>query len=150
MIVFNVPGRPQGKARARTVTNPHTGKKHSYTPDNTREYEQRVQMCYKGAKSKEKFFNKEPLVMTIVAYYEIPKSTTKKDRVLIHNGELYPTKRPDVDNIGKIIADALEGVVYANDNQIVRMFVFKEYTEGKAYVKVKIRKLTKDDRLEAG
>ena len=150
MIVFNVPGKPQGKARARTVTNVNTGKKHSYTPEKTKEYEQLVLMCYKGAKSKEKFFNKEPLVMTIVAFYEIPKSTTKKDRELIHSGELYPTKKPDADNIAKIIADALNGVAYADDNQIVRMFVFKEYAEGKPYVKVKIRRLGREDRMKMG
>ena len=38
-VTFHVPGKPQGKARARTFYNPAAGKHVSHTPDNTVLYE---------------------------------------------------------------------------------------------------------------
>lgn len=138
-----------GKERPRTVTNQYSGKTHTYTPERTKDYESLTIQCYKLSKNKEKYMQGEPLVMTVVAYFDIPKSTTKKDKEAIALGAKYPTKKPDADNIGKIIADALNGVAYKDDTQIVRLFVFKEYTESAPHVKVKIRKLEEKDRMQA-
>lgn len=38
-VTFHVPGKPQGKARAKTVRNKHTGKTMSYTPETDLLYE---------------------------------------------------------------------------------------------------------------
>ncbi|XZN30187.1 RusA family crossover junction endodeoxyribonuclease [Clostridium perfringens] len=40
-----------------------------------------------------------------------------------------PTKKPDVDNIAKIILDSLNGVAYKDDSQIVDLRIIKSYTE---------------------
>ncbi|WP_332834903.1 RusA family crossover junction endodeoxyribonuclease [Clostridium perfringens] len=40
-----------------------------------------------------------------------------------------PTKKPDVDNIAKIILDSLNGVAYKDDSQIVDIRIIKKYTE---------------------
>ena len=44
-------------------------------------------------------------------------------------GELHPTKKPDADNIGKIVADALNGVAYQDDAQIILLQIRKTYSE---------------------
>ncbi|MGU8281019.1 RusA family crossover junction endodeoxyribonuclease [Clostridium perfringens] len=65
----------------------------------------------------------------IIAYYKIPKSYTKKRVQVIREGLEKPTKKPDADNIAKIILDSLNGVAYKDDSQIVDIRIIKKYTE---------------------
>lgn len=44
-------------------------------------------------------------------------------------GKILPTKKPDCDNIAKIICDALNGVAYDDDKQIVALKVTKIYSD---------------------
>lgn len=45
--------------------------------------------------------------------------------------------KPDADNIGKIILDALNGIAYADDNQVTQLNIKKNYGS-KSCIKVKI------------
>lgn len=45
------------------------------------------------------------------------------------NGEILPTKRPDGDNIIKVILDALNGFVYHDGAQICKIYFTKKYAE---------------------
>lgn len=125
---FEVMGMPQGKARART------GKGFSYTPEKTVLYENLIKTSFLAADNKKTFFDGEPVEMYITALFPIPKSTTKKDKERIRNKELFPTKKPDADNIAKVICDALNGVAYHDDTQVVKLEVRKAYTEGEPKV----------------
>lgn len=127
---FEVMGMPQGKARART------GKGYSYTPEKTVLYENLIKTSFLAADNKKTFFDGEPVEMYITALFPIPKSTTKKDRERIRNKELFPTKKPDADNIAKVICDALNGVAYHDDTQVVKLSVRKAYTEDEPKVVV--------------
>ena len=133
---FEVIGVPQGKARARTFYNPKLGKHQSITPDKTVLYENLIKTSFMAAENKKTFFDGEPVEMYITALFPIPKSTTKKDRERIRNKELFPIKKPDSDNIAKVICDALNGVAYHDDTQIVKLEVRKQYTEGEPKVVV--------------
>jgi Holliday junction resolvase RusA-like endonuclease len=44
-------------------------------------------------------------------------------------GRIRPTKRPDVSNVIKIIEDALNGLAYRDDSQIVRVVGEKYYSD---------------------
>ena len=109
MICFEIPGKPQGKARARTFYNSKLGKMQSITPENTVLYENLIKHCYLETKC-EPFLDKVPLEVEITACFPIPKSATKKDRERIKLMEYYPTKKPDADNIAKVVCDALNGL----------------------------------------
>ena len=67
------------------------------------------------------------LVLTIGV--AMPQSMSKKQRALVEDGKLFPTKKPDVDNMLKAVMDALNGVVYFDDKQVVSVTVRKYYTE---------------------
>ena len=41
--------------------------------------------------------------------------------------KVWPTKRPDLDNVAKSICDALNKVAYTDDAQIVQLFVARHY-----------------------
>lgn len=129
MAYFKVMGPPQGKARARTFYNPKLGRSQSITPEKTALYENLVKQSFLAAKEKETYFDKEPVSVRILALFPIPKSTTKKDRARIQAGQLHPTKKPDADNIAKIICDALNGVAWGDDTQVVELTVGKRYTQ---------------------
>ena len=137
---FEVPGNPQGKARARTFYNARLGRSQSVTPEKTVLYENLVKNCFME-QCELKFFNKEPLRMCITALFPIPKSTTKKDKALMAEWKLHPTKKPDADNIAKVICDALNGVAYGDDTQVVNLNVKKRYTDEEPKVIVHIEQL---------
>ena len=65
----------------------------------------------------------------------------KKQVKLIENNELFPTVKPDTDNISKIILDALNGLAYYDDNQVTDLTIYKQYatTDEKVGVVVNIR-----------
>ncbi|MBR6337376.1 MAG: RusA family crossover junction endodeoxyribonuclease [Ruminococcus sp.] len=121
-ITFTVPGKPEGKQRPRgTKSGRH------YTPKKTVEYEKKVKACYviQGGKHFE-----GAVFVGVTAYVAIPKSTTKKQRALIEAGKKLPEKKPDVDNILKIVLDALNGVAYDDDKQVTSSFPRKRYAYG--------------------
>lgn len=137
-IKFIVPGPPQGKARARTVRKKN-GQTFSYTPENTVLYENSIKTFY--LQETEKIFNhEEPLQVKITACFVPVKSTSKKRRAQMLNGDIRPTKRPDIDNIVKCILDGLNGVAYRDDTQVVRVEAVKIYAE-KAEVRVEITEI---------
>ena len=141
MINFFIPGKPTGKGRPRVCRNV------TYTPKETKDYETLVRTCYKQKYSnKEPIPAKTPVEVEIYAYFKIHKSMPKKQKELIENNELFPTVKPDGDNISKIILDALNGVAYYDDNQVTDLTIYKQYatTDEKVGVLVKI----KEKRLE--
>lgn len=117
-----IPGKPMGKQRPRVLKSGIT-----YTPKETANYEVYIKQLfateYKMHKPKE-----GPLIMRITAYFPIPQSTSKSKKVAMERGDIRPTKKPDIDNIIKIIADALNGLAYLDDKQIVSCTVEKYYS----------------------
>lgn len=118
-MIFEVLGKPQGKAR------PRIGKFGAYTPQKTVLYENTVKNTFK-----EQFPNFEPFTgeikVCINAVFEVPKSYSKKKREQLLQGTGY-THKPDADNISKIILDSLNGLAYVDDSQVTCLLVFKEY-----------------------
>lgn len=119
---FVVHGTPQGKARHRTTRAGRT-----YTPTKTVKYEKQIVEEYTFQCFNTWFEQGVPLTVTIDAYMEIPKSTSKKRTKMMIDKILRPLKKPDWDNIGKVICDALNGVAYHDDSQVVEGRVRKFY-----------------------
>jgi len=120
MINFTVPGPPKGKGRPR-VTRHGT-----YTPKATKDYEKLIISCIDAEGT---YYEGVPLKATIKCFYPMPKSMPKYKRDMILNGELYPIVKPDLDNVAKAILDALNGILYKDDNQVVELFVTKRYSD---------------------
>lgn len=120
---FTVKGKPQGKGRPR-----FTRRGGVYTPEQTAHYEAYVRLCYNQQCGKQ-FDDNAHLRLDITAYFKIPEGTSKKRRAKMLAGEIRPVVKPDGDNIQKIIADALNGVAYKDDNAIVDWHCQKLYAE---------------------
>ena len=121
MYQFIVPGAPRGKQRPKVTRNG------AYTPEETKRYEQKVLVCFLQEYPRMKPI-RNGVNVHITAFFEIPKSYGKERRERILNGLERPTKKPDADNIAKIILDALNGKVILDDKQVVRLTVSKYYS----------------------
>lgn len=128
MVKFTVPGEPKGKARARTVRG-RGGQTFSYTPEGTVLYENLIKTCYLQDAGAMIFNDGQPLKVTILAFYPVPKSYSKKKKQQMLKDELFPTKKPDIDNIAKCVLDALNKVAYRDDTQVVELRMEKHYAE---------------------
>ena len=122
---FIIHGEPQGKGRPRFSRV--SGR--AYTPEKTASYENLVKIEYINQCKDCKFENGTELVMAITAYYGIPDSKPKKQKQLMRDGVVRPTKKPDMDNIIKIIADSLNKIAYYDDSQIVEATIKKYYSD---------------------
>lgn len=99
-----------------------------YTPKQTIEYEQKIRVSLQRLIS-EKFPKESPLEIKITALFSIPKKFNKEQRKKALNGEIFQTKKPDSDNIIKIILDALNETAYFDDSQVCGINFFKKYGE---------------------
>ena len=124
-IKFTVYGKPFGWQRA--GQNHYT--KVTYTPQQTRAYEQNVAWGYKLAARGFKFPPKTYIGLDITAYYPIPKSATKAERAGMLDGSIRPAIKPDWDNIGKLVSDALNNIAYDDDKSVVDGLVRKFYSD---------------------
>lgn len=122
---FVIPGEPQGKARPRFSRR--NGQ--SYTPDKTVAYEELVRQRFLQTANGERFTDDAEISAHIFANYAVPKSTSRRKKAAMLNDEIRPTKKPDTDNIAKIILDAINGIAYKDDAQVVHLQVEKHYAE---------------------
>ncbi len=146
-IKFTVLGEPMGKGRPRVRVQKFKKADGSdgtfsqaYTPKKTSVYENLVRTEYRLQCGEQHFPEKQMLELRVMAYYQIPKSASKKKREQMLSHEVRPVKKPDSDNVIKIIADSLNQVAYHDDSQIVDVMFRKFYSE-RPRVEVTIRGL---------
>lgn len=119
MVKLIIPGKPMGKQR------PRLGKGFTYTPTATVNYETLVKELFILSKQNKLEGN---LRAIIVAYFPIPQSKSKKQKQEMREALIRPRK-PDCDNIAKIILDALNNLAYDDDSQVVELSVTKYYDD---------------------
>ena len=83
-------------------------------------------MCYRKTTS---YQSDKALRVKIFAYREIPKSTTKKLRAWLLDKTFLCTVKPDIDNIIKVVLDALNDVAYYDDIQVCELVIIREFAE---------------------
>ena len=119
---INIPGKLVSKQRPKFSRK--NGIMRTYTPEKTVNYENWVKMCWMNSGQEKMQGN---IIAVIVARFSIPKAVSKKKRKEMH--ENYCAKKPDCDNIAKSILDALNGIAYDDDSQIVSLDVTKLYSD---------------------
>ncbi len=123
-IRFEVIGKVQGKARPRFSRN--GGKFKTYTPTKTKDYEELIKLTYRTVSN---YKSDKALRMKILVYHQPAKSTTKKLLKALFEKKYLCTIKPDIDNIAKVVLDALNGVAYNDDIQICQLAVIKEFAQ---------------------
>jgi Holliday junction resolvase RusA-like endonuclease len=121
VVVFNVDGDPVGKQRPRFTKAGRT-----YTPKKTADYETLIKEQATAAMGASEPL-KTPIAVFINVLHAIPISYSKK-RVQDCLNQLEHPKKPDLDNVAKAYLDAMNGIVYKDDVQVVRLYVSKRYS----------------------
>lgn len=134
-IEFVVEGQPQGKQRPKFkrmrsyVT--------TYTPQKTKSYEEKVKKSYMEQVGDYKFSD-VPIEVHITAYFEITKSFSKIKKEYAIQNIIKPIKKPDIDNICKVLLDGLNGVAYDDDKVVTDLIIRKRYSyEPRVEIRIK-------------
>lgn len=126
MITITIPGEARGKGRPRFAKRGKFVK--TYTDAKTVSYENLV--AYAGAEAmRGEALIQGPVHVTMNVQVGVPRSWSKKKTAAALAGEVRPTTKPDLDNVIKAIMDALNGVVWQDDKQVVGLSVTKYYSE---------------------
>lgn len=124
LITFTIPGTAISKARPRTTKRGNRAI--MYTPDKTKNYENYVKLVAAQYAPEELLVN--PLDIELEFYLQRPKSLPKKIQ--------HHVKKPDIDNLAKSVMDAMEGVIYVNDAQVIALRAYKLYGFPKCTVRI--------------
>lgn len=111
---FIVEGKVQGKARPRVTMR--GGHARAYTPQKTKDYEGMIRYAYLAAGGK---MLDGPVMVAVETFRSLPKSRPKK---IESEPDVY---KPDGDNVLKAVLDALNGVAYEDDSQVVMLSIIK-------------------------
>ena len=115
-IEFEIPGAPVAKGRPKFST--YGGFPKAYTPAKTRNAEAFVKKCFLEQVKDFKMPNKGPIMLYIVFFMPVPTSISKKKHKELVEKQAWHTKKPDLDNLVKLVNDALNGVAWEDDGCI--------------------------------
>lgn len=136
IIRFEIPGEAQAQMRPRATTI--NGQVRMYDHKKSRNYKSYVQEVAAPHMPDKPI--EGPIEMKVTVYKGLLKSFNKKKRQEALDGILLPTSRPDADNLAKSFMDALNGMAYKDDSQIVTLIAEKRYAE-EPYVFIEIQTL---------
>jgi Holliday junction resolvase RusA-like endonuclease len=125
-IHFQVEGDPKGKGRPRFSRVGNFTK--IYTDKQTLTYEAMIATFAKQAMGGTEPL-KTPVSVFLYVRLPIPQSYPKKRKEACLNGSEKPCKKPDIDNIAKTYLDAMNGVIFVDDTQVIDLHVKKLYAE---------------------
>jgi Holliday junction resolvase RusA-like endonuclease len=126
VAAFRIPGKPQAWQRAGISRRRGRPVVH-FTPAETRAFKRVVALLAKAAMAGRKPVH-GPLVLDATFCMPIPRSWPKRDQLAAEQGLVFPTSRPDIDNLIKGVKDALTGIVWVDDCQVVRTHLQKVYS----------------------
>lgn len=121
-IWFPIEPTPKGRPRFTRFGKP-------YTPKKTQDYEKQIADYFREQPQSFTFWKDIPVAVNLVFGMPIPKSASKSRKEAMAEGTIKHTKRGDVDNLAKAVLDALNGLAWEDDSQIVRLSITKEYAK---------------------
>src|SRR5699024_10591555 len=115
-----IDGKPEPQLRPRISGN------RMYDPKKTKNYKRYVGLLARQQYKGELLIS--PLAIEMDIYRQIPKNTSKKRRKLKNEKTIRPIVKPDVDNYTTGTLDALNGIIYKDDSQVVDLNARKYYS----------------------
>jgi len=121
MVSFTVYTAPVAKARPRVSTR--HGRAFAYTPKKSADYERLI-----AAQCPNRPID-GPLALNLQFGIPIPASWSKRKKADALSGVIRPTSRPDIDNYVKAVMDAVNGLAYYDDSQVVSLYAKLIYSD---------------------
>lgn len=128
-LTFTVPGPPRPLQRARIARRGKFARMYDTAENTTNKatvgfYAAEAMRKFKAYRKGEIFTG--PLKLDVTFYIEKPKSKIRKNS----DPFPYPDSKPDLDNCIKLICDALNGIVWRDDCQVVAIAAGKSWARG--------------------
>lgn len=123
MIAFIVEGNPHAQQRARATSV--NGKVRMYDPEASVSFKELV--AYSALRYRPEKLLEGAITLTLDICRVMPKNFSKKKIEQAKSGILRPTSKPDTSNYLKGVEDALNGIIWRDDSQIVTVIVRKWY-----------------------
>lgn len=139
ILKLKVPGEPCGQGRP--IISTINGRPRGVDPAKSRNYKAYVAaLAVAAAKEQGWQYTEGSVLVVISACFAVAKYKSKKYKAACYDGVELPCKKPDADNIAKIICDAMNGIVYKDDVQVCELTVIKRFVrEGQEpYVDVQV------------
>lgn len=141
-VELAVAGTPRGKGRPRFVRA--TGRAHTDARTERAEADVRLAWIEQGPGAV-RFADYAALRVEVDVILERPRGHFRT------NGELgaaglrapYPTRKPDADNVAKLVVDSLNRVAYRDDAQVVELVVRKRWGD-REQVRVVLERLNRE------
>jgi Holliday junction resolvase RusA-like endonuclease len=123
-LTFSIPGTPVAKGRPKFARRGAFIS--TYTDSKTASYENLVKV-----KAEEAMDGRDMIIgaaaVKLFLFVAPPASWSQKKQRSALAGELHPTSKPDIDNVAKGVLDACNGIVWADDKQVVQLEAIKRY-----------------------
>ena len=113
-VKFTIPGEPVAQGRPRSSTR--GGFARAYDPKKSKDAKGVIRMYAEDAMIGQEPLS-GPIAMVVKFGIALPKSQYRKRKPV---QKTWRVKKPDLDNLVKLVKDACSGVVFLDDNIIVR------------------------------
>lgn len=123
-ITFAVPGAAVPKGRPKFARRGNFVS--TYTPEKTVSFENLVKVMAQQAMQGQDM-HLGPVQASIQITLPIPSSWSGKRQSEAAAERIAPTKKPDMDNVVKALFDAMNGIVFKDDSQVVDAHIRKRY-----------------------
>lgn len=114
-IYFVVHGEPKSKLRPQFRRM--GGFVSTYTPKKTKLAEDHIMVI--ASQHIPNTLITGPILLSVRAYRSPLKSFSKKKLAMALSGEMRPITKPDLDNYVKLVKDALNGLIWKDDAQVI-------------------------------
>ena len=138
-LVVKIPGEPVSQGRPRFST--YGGFARAYDPKKSKDAKQSIKFFVADAMEKQNISHLVgPIMLQVQFGIKLPKS---QERKRIPRPRIWRVKKPDLDNLIKLIKDACSDIVFLDDNQIVKISAEKiQCAQGEApFTKIKFSEL---------
>ena len=131
-VVATVPGQPVPQPRPRVTTRGGFGRAYVPATHPIHAWREAVRQAYDGPQ----FGNAVSVHLEFC--FRRPPSHLKRNDELTAAGRKQPYPKPDVDNLAKAVLDALNGVAWVDDSQVVELRTAKSWIDGDAHCIVSV------------
>jgi len=138
-LTVTIPGEPISQGRPRFST--HGGFPRAYDPKKSKEGKQSVRFFVSKAMEEQGLDTLTgPIMMQVQFGIKLPKSQERKRTPRLR---VWRVKKPDLDNLIKLVKDGCSGIAFLDDNQIVKVSAEKiQCAQGEApFTKIRFKEL---------
>lgn len=139
---YFISGNPRGQGRPRAYMRGRHAGVYESREDKINKENIAAQVV---AQDPEFFSQGVPVELNIAFYLSRPKAHyNSKGELKERFTDIRPTVKPDCSNVVKGLEDALNGILWHDDSQIVKLTVLKNYTVDKPFTVIEVGRFRED------